>query len=391
MFVKSPFTTSTLAAAILLTGLSGKAFAHTEAKPQNTPWKAFNEDNYRIALDNTSARSGRSSVKLHALKEDPLGYGSYSQRISAHQYRGKRIRVSAWLKGQSIEGKASVWSRVHAAHGPALASDNMQDRELTGTQYWNNHYVVLDVADHAEAISFGVMLEGKGTLWADAFKIEVVDDAVATTDSSKKLPDTPYIRTIGILRQTSLNAPQNLDFSAPAFGEKDAWWASEHVKKHFQVGLDKQTKRNGKPTVHIGTDKLEDSSQIGVFLQKINATDFIGKRIKFSADVKTDAVAEHAGLWLRVSDENSGTLAFDNMQNRPIKGDNDWSNHSIELDVHAGADSIAFGTLLIDQGHMWIDNVKLDVTGKAKPPVQKYNGAELPKQAKMMGFEPTKL
>jgi hypothetical protein len=46
---------------------------------------------------------------------------------------------------------------------------------------------------------------------------------------------------------------------------------------------------------------------------------YLGKRVRFSAAVKTEDVQSWAGLWMRV-DKGSQTVEFDNMQDRPLKG-----------------------------------------------------------------------
>ena len=73
----------------------------------------------------------------------------------------------------------------------------------------------------------------------------------------------------------------------------------------------------------------------GALSQFIRADDYRGKRVRFSAYVKThdvSAASSGAGLWMRV-DGNGGILAFDNMQNRPIMGTTDWKLVSVVLDV----------------------------------------------------------
>lgn len=101
--------------------------------------------------------------------------------------------------------------------------------------------------------------------------------------------------------------------------------------------------------------------------QTIGAAPYRGKHFAFSAWVKAKHVQGWAGLWARV-DGAGAMLAFDNMQDRPIKGDSDWQEHQIVLAVPEEAESIHFGLLLCGQGHVYIDDASvaefdLPVTG----------------------------
>ena len=71
-----------------------------------------------------------------------------------------------------------------------------------------------------------------------------------------------------------------------------------------------------------------------------------------------------AGLWFRVDGPNNGepqSLAFDNMQERPIKGTTDWTRYEIVLDVPEAAQRLAFGILLAGGGQVWMDDLKFEV------------------------------
>jgi hypothetical protein len=60
-------------------------------------------------------------------------------------------------------------------------------------------------------------------------------------------------------------------------------------------------------------------------------------------------------------------LAFDNMQNRPIKGTTDWKQYESILDVPEEAANIAFGVLLSGAGKAWLNDVKFEIVGSQVP------------------------
>jgi erythromycin esterase-like protein len=88
-----------------------------------------------------------------------------------------------------------------------------------------------------------------------------------------------------------------------------------------------------------------------------------GKRARFSGYIKTEGITSgFAGLWWRV-DGASGTLAFDNMQDRGATGTTDWKRYEIELPVAADAKNINFGALLTGDGTAWFDGFTVDLDG----------------------------
>ena len=93
-----------------------------------------------------------------------------------------------------------------------------------------------------------------------------------------------------------------------------------------------------------------------------------GKRMKYSAYVRTSGVENWAGLWLRVDGpDGQQPVAFDNMHDRPIKADTDWMPYSVVLDVPTGATALAYGVLLVGPGHVWIDDAKIELVDARAP------------------------
>jgi len=84
--------------------------------------------------------------------------------------------------------------------------------------------------------------------------------------------------------------------------------------------------------------------------------------------VKT-ADAQWAGLWMRV-DKGPNMVAFDNTQNRSIKGTRGWQKYAVVLDVPQDATGIFFGVLLTGSGgEIWIRDAKIEVVGPEALPI----------------------
>ncbi|MEP6621585.1 MAG: hypothetical protein ABJE47_19820 [bacterium] len=168
---------------------------------------------YEIGLDRVDHHDGRSAAYMSGPGTYTPEVAFLSQLLRADNYRGKRVRLSAWVKARGLGGPiAGLWMRVD---GPGVVTgyDNMGTRPLSGTTDWHEASVVLDVPTNALGIVIGAMLQGGGTLFIDDIKLEVVGNEVASTN----MFDVPKANTIDPATTAAnyLNAasiPVNVDF-----------------------------------------------------------------------------------------------------------------------------------------------------------------------------------
>jgi hypothetical protein len=90
---------------------------------------------------------------------------------------------------------------------------------------------------------------------------------------------------------------------------------------------------------------------------------FAGERVELRGWIRTEDVTEFAGLWLR-EDGVNGTLAFDNMQSRRLRGTTEWSEYAVSLPLDSAARDLYFGFLVGGTGKGWVDHLQLLVDGK---------------------------
>jgi hypothetical protein len=138
-------------------------------------------DTYHIYLDSANAYGGKSSLVLLSTRAAATEFASFSQRIDAADYAGKRVRFSGYIKSKLVAQWAGLWFRVDTTTRQSVAIDNMEDRPITGTNDWTRCEIVLDVPDNAAMLLFGLLLEGTGQVWLDECALEVVGDDVDTT------------------------------------------------------------------------------------------------------------------------------------------------------------------------------------------------------------------
>lgn len=150
-------------------------------------WRITPEDskaaNYRLTVDRSTKHGGAASAFISGMCADnKTDWASLAQSIQAGEFRGKRVRLTGWLKTERAN-KAGLWMRVDG-NRRTLGFDNMDDRAVTGTSDWKQYSVVLDVPAEAVNLYFGTLVQGAGNVWADDFKLEVVGAETPATNRS---------------------------------------------------------------------------------------------------------------------------------------------------------------------------------------------------------------
>ncbi|MDH3217472.1 MAG: hypothetical protein OEN01_14515 [Candidatus Krumholzibacteria bacterium] len=144
------------------------------------------------------------------------------------------------------------------------------------------------------------------------------------------------------------------------------WFLAGSSPQDYTVGVDLSAAHSGAKSAFLASNS-DTPSGFGTLMQTAQADTFKGKRLRFRAHVRSEGVKEWAGLWVRVDGSSPSPLAFDNMHDRPVKGDSNWQAYSIVLDVPPEATAIAFGILLHGAGKVWLDSAAFEVVDKSVP------------------------
>jgi DNA-binding CsgD family transcriptional regulator len=316
--------------------------------PKNWLASGSNPQGYQMGVD-PAVQFGSSPSAFISGPAGATGFGTLMQIFKSDDYRGKRLRLTGMIRSAGVTGWAGLWLRVDGQQSSQLlAFDNMQDRPIVGTTAWTPYSLVLDVDPSSVAVAFGILLTGSGEAWLSNVRLEVVGNDVAVTDRLQI-------------------EPLNLDFSQtlPATGAlpmPDDWSIAGSDPSGFDIGVDDTVRLNGHPsaTVRAKAGVLGGSA---VLFQRIKSDHYRGKRVRFSAMVRTSNVSVLAGLSFAVITADNYPLAYDDMQNRPIVGTTDWTRYSEVLDVGASSATILFEVLLSGPGQVWISDVRFEPVG----------------------------
>jgi hypothetical protein len=149
------------------------------------------ETSFEFAIDDRVAKDGKRSLRIKRTGKQP--FGLVLQKIRADRFRGKRVRLTAFLRLENVEAYghgalreisgATLMLRSDGSGGGAF--DDMRDRPLRGTKPWTEVSVEISVPETATVVEFGATLSGSGTLWVDAVKLEAVVQNGASEATAK--------------------------------------------------------------------------------------------------------------------------------------------------------------------------------------------------------------
>lgn len=143
------------------------------------------------------------------------------------------------------------------------------------------------------------------------------------------------------------------------------WFLTGSKPANYQTGVDQAVVENGLPSAFLKST-VPTTDGFGTLMQTISANEYAGKRVRLRAWVRSQDVSDKAGVWMRV-DKGSAMVGFDNMDNRPIQGNQSWKTCDVVLDVPRDATGISFGVLLSGTGEVWMNNVTFEIVGNEVP------------------------
>lgn len=131
----------------------------------------------------------------------------------------------------------------------------------------------------------------------------------------------------------------------------------------YEAGTDMQVVYKGRPSAYVKCVKVVPEGVAGLS-RDMPPDKYAGKRVRFSAAVKSAGVELAARLVLHVNRAQDrlteSTSAF-------IRGDTDWQNYEVVMYVPQDTTSIYFGIALQGPGTVWLNDVKFEVVGSDVP------------------------
>ncbi len=143
------------------------------------------------------------------------------------------------------------------------------------------------------------------------------------------------------------------------------WFVTGLGREHYTLSTERAVVWNGSASVELTPIEGAYDVSWGALMQSAAVDGFRGKRIEFSAHLRTEAVEAGSGLWFRADDAQGATVAFDNMSSRMIRAGNSWARYSIVLEIPTHAASIHYGIIQIGRGSTWFDHAQIETVDRS--------------------------
>jgi hypothetical protein len=204
-----------------------------------------------------------------------------------------------------------------------------------------------------------------------ASSLPVREQAPHTGSADRESDARSEMHAVEAVAMPVADSPEPKPRPRPGTVAAECWELRGSARRDFVVTLDREVRTSGEASALISS--LRRTSGYTTMFQTAAAAPVRGKRVEFSADIRTRGATGSANLLLRAEDANGHTVAFDNMQtygadgrpdqlvNRGVKGDTEWSTQHLVVDIPDNAAVITYGVSVFEGGMAWIDNARIEV------------------------------
>ena len=161
--------------------------------------------------------------------------------------------------------------------------------------------------------------------------------------------------------------PVRFDFEgdAPA-SVPSGWFVPPAVAGGYGAEVVAEGAHAGQRCARIFLQDEDAQAPFGNMMRSFDAAPYRGKRVGLTVAIRSGDGAQ-AQAWMRVDRRDGAVGFFDNMGDRPIR-DADWSVYAITGGVHADAEFINFGVMLVEGEEVFVDGVTFEVLGDLPEP-----------------------
>lgn len=376
------------------------------------------EKGYYAEASNELPYKGKYCMKLESAN-DSLAYkglsGSAVQIFDATPYLGKKIRFSSYVRADvKEESYGGFYIAEQTVRNKFPFTHSNQDDPIV-LDNWKQYTVEYTVTPDAHAIYIGLYLKGKGKVWIDDIKIEILDQVqniempspvsaskakdllsfaksygyvkfFHPSDEIEKLDIETYLYN-GIKEIEKANSMQEvfkvidsrinrIAPSAKLFSDKKSADSYSFVKPKNaldKVAIAKMTNNayykmgdfnSGTKRLNIYDSRMPREAAT---YQIIGASKVRGKKIKYTAKARVRPYGNdaHSELWFRVDFQDPEKPPINLKMPEPITA-NSWKEYTMEIEIPMDALQIRTGLVFIGSGEAWFDDIKLAILEKGK-------------------------
>jgi hypothetical protein len=142
----------------------------------------------------------------------------------------------------------------------------------------------------------------------------------------------------------------------------------------YTAAVDDGTRRNGGPAALLLRSPTTNPTVESRASRRVDIAQFRGKRVRFSASIKSNDLSNWGGLILYTYDDAGRIYAVDDTVGRGITHTTDWKKMEIVSDISEKATDIGLGLHLKGSGSLWLDDARLEIVGQDVPTTDDHNG-----------------
>ncbi|RYD72812.1 MAG: hypothetical protein EOP53_21265 [Sphingobacteriales bacterium] len=316
---------------------------------------------FGYGLDKDEVFSGNASAYINSRKSN---YNSawLTQEISAAPYAGKRLKMTAMVKSENAGKKAwaGIFMNIKGNDFKKAGFDNLFDKNVSGQSDWVACELVMDVPAESKKITFGLYKVYGGNAWIDNINFEVVNDEVPlhfktqteAQDTSLIQPDLSS-RLLNII----VEKPENVGFENSKNELPEDWHIGEE-KQYFRAVADDKNAHGGKYAAMLQSTGYV-AKDWNTLMQYCKAGNYLNKRLKLTAWVRTEDLKEYASFVFRV-DGFIVSPQQEKIKEITFTGNNNWRKVELVLNIPDGATHFSYGLLLQGKGKVWMDDISID-------------------------------
>ncbi|MGA2440292.1 MAG: hypothetical protein ABSH08_05005 [Tepidisphaeraceae bacterium] len=298
-------------------------------------------------MDPNATSSGKPALLLFSTTANPVADGNAFCRVDVTRFVGRRVRISAMLKGANLANWGGIAMAGIAQNGKWVRFDTLSNqllngainRPLRGTTDWSRVEIVSDIPSDVWRLMVGLQMKGSGRVWIDDAKIEVVGNDVPTTDDQN-----PHLY-------------------------------SDYAPK-YSLAMDPATTRDGHAVVCVTPHTPPRGAHSWYGLVDRQPDQYLGHRIRLSAWMKCEGTSQaHLSLVAAMPGRQSDR-EIDNQAGQPaFRLTAVWQHYEVTGTVPANAQCLTEGDFLFGGGKVWIDDMQVQIIDNPHLPNSAYDTA----------------
>jgi hypothetical protein len=311
-------------------------------------WKLYEtkKGTFKVSLENVDGKTA-ACISSNKAKTGAYAY-LYMPAFKANKYLGKRIRLSANVKTESVKGWDALRMSVTSDSSNFFVYnfDNMKNRLIKGNTDWKKYELVLDVPKGSLYINIVFVMDSTGKSWISDLKLEEVDTTVAVTGK---------------------------------FWTQKKWGTTDKGKKDYAIGIDSSVKWNGAPTTYCKavTGDTRKWDFMGIYL---TPEAYLGKKVKITVYIKTSDIKKGLYYGVTVGYYNQASrYKYSHYISKKLGQDQDWTKYETIVYIPDNSQQVNYFVDVANQGEVWISNSTIEVVDD-KTPTSDKNEKKYPAQ-----------